>query len=406
MIPGKIMTRTYLGFGFGAIQAGLLLCEAFRSRRFQRLVVAEVMQDVVDAVRRDQGRYRINVAGENGIEVVTIEGVEIYNPTVPEDRRILVAAAAEAGEIGTALPSVDFFARGGPTAVAAILAEAFAERKTPGVVYTAENHNHAAERLAAAVSAVADPGAATPAIQYLNTVVGKMSGIITDPGEIREQQLATVTSASDRGFLVEAFNRILISRITLPDFERGITVFEEKNDLLPFEEAKLYGHNAVHALLGYHAQHAGLTGMHLAAQHPDLMNEARAAFMEESGRALIARHRGIDQLFTEDGFQAYADDLLRRMVNPFLRDRVERIIRDPRRKLEWDDRLVGTMRLAYSHNIVPRRFAHAAALALRRINNDAGLDHAGLLQSIWETAKPDPGEAAVMLELILDALQD
>ena len=44
-------------------------------------------------------------------------------------------------------------------------------------------------------------------------------------------------------------------------FARGITAFIEKDDLLPFEEAKLYGHNAIHALIGYLAHERGLTLM-------------------------------------------------------------------------------------------------------------------------------------------------
>ena len=40
-------TRTYVGFGFGAIQAGLFLYEAYRSGNFARLVVAEVLPDLV-----------------------------------------------------------------------------------------------------------------------------------------------------------------------------------------------------------------------------------------------------------------------------------------------------------------------------------------------------------------------
>ena len=39
--------RTYVGFGFGAIQSGLFLYEAYRSGKFQRLVVAEVIPEVV-----------------------------------------------------------------------------------------------------------------------------------------------------------------------------------------------------------------------------------------------------------------------------------------------------------------------------------------------------------------------
>ena len=34
------------------------------------------------------------------------------------------------------------------------------------------------------------------------------------------------------------------------------------------------------------------------------------------------------------------------MVNPFLRDPVDRVTRDPARKLGWEDRLVGSMLLA------------------------------------------------------------
>ncbi len=397
------MSRTYVGFGFGAIQAGLLLLEARRSPRLQRLVVAEVMDDVVAALRRDGGRYRVNVARCDGIDIHTVDGVEIYNPNHADDRRTLIAAAAEATDIGTALPSVDFFARGGETSVASILAAGFSQRRSPGIVYTAENHNHAAEILAQTVADASPPTAERAPIQYLNTVVGKMSGVVIDPVQIREQNLAPVTEDSNRCFLVEAFNRILISRITLPGFQRGIDVFKEKEDLLPFEEAKLYGHNAVHALLGYLAHRAGLNSMHEAADHSELMAEARAAFIEESGRALIARHGGIDPLFSESGFRDYADDLLQRMVNPHLRDAVERIIRDPHRKLGWDDRLVGTMRLAHAQGIVPGRFAHAASIALHTLAIETRSEPAELLHAIWAPADPSPAEQAAIRDLILAA---
>ena len=50
-------TRTYVGFGLGAIQAGLFLYEAFHSGNFRRLVVAEVLQDVVTAIREADGFF-------------------------------------------------------------------------------------------------------------------------------------------------------------------------------------------------------------------------------------------------------------------------------------------------------------------------------------------------------------
>jgi mannitol-1-phosphate/altronate dehydrogenase len=205
----------------------------------------------------------------------------------------------------------------------------------------------------------------TPFFQVLNTVIGKMSCVITDPAMIRSLGLMTMTPVTPRAILVEEFNRILISRITLPGFRRGIEVLSEKDDLLPFEEAKLYGHNAIHALIGYLSDLRDLPTMADAAHHADIMAIACKAFLDECGRALIAKYSGLNEpLFTTDGFRAYADDLLDRMVRPNLNDLVSRVIRDPARKLAYDDRLYGTMRLALRHGIQPVNLAQGAAAAV------------------------------------------
>jgi mannitol-1-phosphate/altronate dehydrogenase len=119
--------------------------------------------------------------------------------------------------------------------------------------------------------------------------------------------------------------------------------------------------------MGYLAARKGYRFMSEAADDQPLMKLAREAFLEESGAALIARHQGLDPLFTPAGYQAYADDLLARMTNPYLRDRTERVIRDTPRKLGWDDRLVGTMRVALDAGVTPHRFALGAAAALETL---------------------------------------
>src|ERR1019366_7896594 len=154
--------------------------------------------------------------------------------------------------------------------------------------------------------------------QILNTVIGKMSGVVTEPAEIAGERLAWLVGGISRAILVEGFKRILITRIELPSFHRGIDVFVEKQDLLPFEEAKLYGHNAVHALIGYLVLRRGCRFISEAAQDAPLMSLAWEAFLEESGAALVAKHRGVDPLFTPAGYRAYAGDLLDRMTNPHL----------------------------------------------------------------------------------------
>ena len=363
---------TFVGFGLGAIQSGLFLYEGARSGNFKRLVVAEVMPDVVQAVRANNG-FALNVATAEGIEQHHVTGIEIYNPLVPEDRQHLVAALAEAQEMATALPSIAFYDRG-EASVASLLAEAVLcklrdDALPSAVLYTAENNNHAAEVLEALLRVKVGADYSVR-FQVLNTVVGKMSGVVVDAEQIQQDGLARMTPGADRAFLVEAFNRILITKITLPGFVRGMGAFVEKADLLPFEEAKLFGHNATHALLGYLANEQGVRFMSEAAQDPELIAFCRTAFIEESGEALIRKYAGVDDLFTEKGFKAYVDDLLTRMLNPFLRDQVARIIRDPRRKLAWNDRLIGTMRLALSQGGEPVRFATGTKAALRLLEKE------------------------------------
>ena len=400
--------RTFVGFGFGAIQGGLFLYEAFRSGKFKRLVVAEVVPEVVAAVRHAQGRFRVNIAMRTGIVVQEVTGVEIYNPTVPADAQALADALAEASEIATALPSVDFFHRGEPT-VAGLITGAIqaklARKDLPSaIVYTGENNNHAAEILQKLCYERLDGparAAAACSVQFLNTVIGKMSGVVTAPEQIKAEGLACLVENAPRALLVEEFNRILITQIRLPGFKRGIEVFIEKPDLLPFEEAKLYGHNAVHALMGYLAARNGCRFMSEAADDQALMKLAREAFLKESGAALIARYKGLDPLFTPAGYQAYADDLLERMTNPYLRDRIERVIRDTPRKLSWDDRLIGTMRLALDAGVTPRRFALGAAAALDTLSSPKGA--ADALNQLWPAPDQPPGRKSELIRLITEA---
>ena len=122
------MKKTFVGIGFGPIQAGLFLHEAFSSGNFNRYVVAVVMPDVVAAVRHGGGKCRVNIATEKGIVPHVVSGLEIFNPNDESDRRILIRALAEADEIATALPSVSFYKTGGVKSVAALLAEGLKER--------------------------------------------------------------------------------------------------------------------------------------------------------------------------------------------------------------------------------------------------------------------------------------
>lgn len=394
-------SRTFVGFGFGAIQAGLFLYEAQQSGAFDRLVVAEVVPETVDALRAAGGFYTVNIAHADRVEQARVGPVEVYNPTVAADRDALIAAVASAHEMATALPSVAFYTSAAPGSIHRLLAAGLAQKAQTGgpraILYAAENNNHAAEILTGHVAEALEGQALDAAacaqtlahICFTNTVIGKMSG-----GAAADATLAPITPRGARAFLVEEFNRILIGRVHFPDhagdFARGIQVFAEKDDLLPFEEAKLYGHNAMHALAAYLGATAGKQVMSELVDLPGLLSFVRGAVLKEPGAALVHKHAALgDPLFTTDGFAAYVDDLIVRMVNPFLSDAIERVGRDPERKLAWDDRLIGAMRLALAHGVTPSRFAVGAGAALRQIHPSASAYPTGAAEALWQRPPAD-----------------
>ncbi len=289
-----------MGFGFGPIQTGLMLCEAAASGNFGSCTVAEVDARLVQAVRENGDAVCINVAHRDRVETIRLESLRLLNPRDPADRAALVEAVRQSDEMATAIPSVSFYAAGGDTSIAALIAEGAGPEKQR-IVYTAENNNFAAEILREEVLKLA-PAPRLRTVQFLNTVVGKMSGVISSQEEMKRLGLAPLVPGFDKCVLVEEFNRIFISKITLPGFSRGIRVFEEKDDLLPFEEAKLFGHNAIHALLGYLAAGRGLTVMSDIRRDTALMEVGRRAFIDESGAALIRKHGGLgDRLLPRRG---------------------------------------------------------------------------------------------------------
>ena len=380
------------------------------------MVVAEVVPEIVSAVRGAGGLFSVNIAYSDRIEIAEVGVLEIVDPRSEIGQRRLVEAVAEAEEIATAVPSVQFYTSPGPGSIHRLLAQGVRRKAaTQGrhvIVYAAENHNHAAEILEASVLAEIpeqERARAATHVRFLNTVIGKMSGVVSDPDEIRLQGLATITPGGHRAFLVEAFNRILISKIRFagagdaPPFQRGIKVFEEKDDLLPFEEAKLYGHNATHALAAYVGAIRGVERIADLAKYPDIFAFLRAAFIQESGEALVRKHAGKDALFTHDGYREYADDLLARMVNPFLYDNVARVGRDPQRKLGWDDRLVGTLRVCIGQGVKPSRYAFGAAAALAVMDRntlESNVPLATWLEPLWQAASLDKHEEGKVLRLI------
>lgn len=340
--------KTFFGIGCGPIQTGIFVAGAHK-KGFGRIVLAEVNPAIVKAVRA-AGSITLNTATRDGVRSETFDRVEIYNPDAPADRRKLLDAAAEADVFNTALPGSKFYSFCVP-----YLTEAFA--RDPGkrrYFYTSENSTTAAADFARTMNRN------FPETYYLDTVIGKMSKIF----DVAEGNgLPPLAPGMDKGHLVEEFNTIY------SDDAPGLEEFAPEGlfackDLHPFEEAKLYGHNAAHFVLGLALRHAGAKYMSEGADHPELLNDARRCLINECGVALCRKYAGADPFFETEHFNGWAEELVKRMISPLLADSVDRVIRDLERKLGARDRMIGTIGLCLDQNVTPGTLVRYARIAM------------------------------------------
>ncbi|MGL4943929.1 MAG: hypothetical protein ACRC46_12160 [Thermoguttaceae bacterium] len=331
---------TFLGIGAGPIQTGIFVAGA-AAMRCERIVLVDVDESLVDAIQRS-GSVTVNTSGAESVTATTFNNVVALHPE--RDHDAVVEAASYATYLATALPATRFYAN-----VAPWLREAFFRvPQKIRYVYTAENSTTAAHELAELVGDF-------PNTFYLDTVIGKMSQVF----ETSSSSLPPLVAGYARGHLVEEFHTIYSSHA--PGIEtNGLAGLTPKRDLRPFEEAKLYGHNATHLVLGVWANQRGCRVMSDIAAFPDLVARAEEVLINECGRALCKRFAGADDFFRPATFAAWGRELVARMISPTLSDSVERVLRDIDRKLAPNDRLLGAIRLCVAEGVAPTLLVNAA----------------------------------------------
>jgi mannitol-1-phosphate 5-dehydrogenase len=121
-------------------------------------------------------------------------------------------------------------------------------------------------------------------------------------------------------------------------------------------EEKLYILNCGHAVCAYLGFQKGYTYIHeaMADEH---INRAVVGAMLESQRALQGKHgRALH-------YAGMINEILASFANAALMDTIARVGRDPVRKLQADDRLIGPVKLAYRYGIEPANLIKGCAAA-------------------------------------------
>lgn len=122
-------------------------------------------------------------------------------------------------------------------------------------------------------------------------------------------------------------------------------------------EEKLYVLNCGHAMCAYLGYHRGYKYIH-EAMLDEQIRSAVVGAMLEAQRALQCKY---SRTFHYAGF---INEILTSFSNAALKDTISRVGRDPIRKLQADDRLIGPAKLAYRYGIEPVNLIKGCAAAL------------------------------------------
>lgn len=328
-----------LHFGAGNIGRGFigkLLADAGIE-----LVFADVNQVVLDALNA-RHEYPVNVVGEQQ-QVEIVRGVSAVNSTSDD----IIGLVAEVDLVTTAV---------GPTVLQRI-----APGVAKGLIQRHDSGNTSPLNIIACENMVRGTS------QFKQHVLQAL------PEQYHawlEQHIGFVDSAVDRivppadsasndplEVTVETFSEWIVDKTQFKGALPVIAGMELTDNLMAFVERKLFTLNTGHAITAYLGQLAGKQTIRDAILDQAIRSVVLGA-MEESGAVLIQRYG-----FDAAKHAAYIQKILGRFENPWLKDDVERVGRQPLRKLSAGDRLIkptlGTLEYQLPHSNLVQGIAAA-----------------------------------------------
>jgi mannitol-1-phosphate 5-dehydrogenase len=327
-------------FGAGKMACGLLgplLAES----GYETVFVAR-RREVVDAIALHDG-YRLTIAGPE-VKEVAVRNCTAYSLEAPEAVAHVVASA----EVVLTGVGVNNLAAIAPVIVQGLWRRSQAVRARPLNVVACENLPGAGSYLRHLMlsSAPLDEGLAVA------TVGGFTAGLtnrIMTGGTCRNGELSFAVSGHpelvvDIRGVKGAFPRICGLRFT--------------EDFSALVMRKLYTLNLAQAVAAYLGHRYGCHYMHEAAVQPIVAAAVQGA-VREACSALQAEFPREAREIAEDAARALAE-----IANPGLGDTIQRVARDPRRKLSSLERLVGPARLAARHGLPYDQLCLGIAAAL------------------------------------------
>ncbi|AKE93748.1 mannitol-1-phosphate 5-dehydrogenase [Cronobacter sakazakii] len=366
-----------LHFGAGNIGRGFigkLLADAGIGLTF-----ADVNQTVLDALNARHS-YQVRVVGEQE-QIDTVSGVDAVNST-SEDAVTLIATV----DLVTTAVGPVVLERIAPAIAKGLVLRKAQGNERPLNIIACENMVRGTSQLKTHVFNALEEGDKAWVESHIGFVDSAVDRIVPPSASAAHDPLEVT---------VETFSEWIVDKTQFKGELPTIAGMELTDNLMAFVERKLFTLNTGHAITAYLGKQAGHQTIRDAILDEKIRLVVRGA-MEESGAVLIKRYG-----FDDAKHAAYIEKILSRFENPYLKDDVERVGRQPLRKLSAGDRLIkpllGTLEYGLPHqNLV---LGIAAAMHFRSEDDPQAQELAQLIA--------DKGPQAALAQISgLDANSD
>jgi mannitol-1-phosphate 5-dehydrogenase len=331
------MTGVAVHFGAGNIGRGFV--GLILHRAGYEVVFADVVDELIDALTSTPS-YLVKEVGFDPAE----HRVDNYRAINSRgDEPAVVAEIASADIVTTAV---------GPTVlrfVAPVILAGLRQRPdgaAPLAVMACENAINATDVLVEHMRSQAPEGewpALAPKAVFANTAVDR---------------IVPAQSGGGLDVTVETYFEWAIERPPFQGNEPSIPDATWVDDLAPYIERKLFTVNTGHAATAYHGFVRGIKKLSDALAD-DVVRTAVEGVLSETRQLLVAKHE-----FSDEAQQAYVDKILQRFANPHLPDTVDRVGRQPLRKLSRSERLIGPAAELADRGVRPQHLLATVEAAL------------------------------------------
>lgn len=317
--------KTAVQFGAGNIGRGFI--GAVLSQSGYRVVFADVNKEIVDRINADR-QYTVHIKDVDS-EDILISGVSAVDSST--DAVVDVIKEAEILTTAVGLRILPF--------IAPAIAKGIVARKEAGIeaslnIIACENGLMASSRLKEAVLSHLDEAQTEWCLAHTGF-----------PNCSVDRIVPPVRSENPIDVAVEKYYEWNVEEKAFVGKAPEIAGMNMADNLLAYIERKLFTLNTGHAITAYLGKMKGCQTILESIETPEIYAVVHAA-MQQSGEALVKQFG-----FDHEAHFKYIEKIIKRFHNPYLKDDVTRVGREPIRKLSPDDRLIKPVMTAKSFGL-------------------------------------------------------